>query len=220
MERTRFYVDIPELAHIAISIIAICLSLAFAFAGLDIKPGQFAYLMAVFGITVGSGFVLHELAHKYFATKFGAYARYEAWTAGLVLMLALAIVPQLVGFRLPIFLAPGAVMIYARKNISDKENGIISVAGPITNLLIAFAFMAAGFVLFGGIFFSDVPAKGFVSDFVSTVVLLGARVNFSLAMFNLLPIPPLDGSKVIKWDWRIWALIFVVAWIGSGLMAF
>src|SRR3990167_7787333 len=98
------------------------------------------------------------------------------------LTLGLAIVPQIFGFRLPVFIAPGAVYIYAMRHISAKENGIISLAGPAMNWLLA------------GIFF--VIALAFPGNaIIYTIARLGAMANMGLAMFNLLPIFPLDGSK-------------------------
>jgi Zn-dependent protease len=39
---------------------------------------------------------------------------------------------------------------------------------------------------------------------------LAVFVNLWLAIFNMLPIPPLDGSKVFSWDKRIWTILFAV----------
>jgi Zn-dependent protease len=176
--------------------------------------------MATFAITVGSGFLLHELAHKYFAVKYGAYARYQTWSYGLYLMLGLAIIPQLLGFKLPLFLAPGAVMIYTTRGLTLKQNGVISAAGPATNLLLAVAFFAFSVLAFGAGTFSGVTSVNAMGEIVATVMLMGVQVNFFLAMFNLLPIPPLDGSKVIAWNWMIWLGMFAIAFIGSSLITF
>jgi Zn-dependent protease len=46
---------------------------------------------------------------------------------------------------------------------------------------------------------------------VQLICVLGTRINFFLAAFNLLPIPPLDGSKVMSWSVPIWLITFAVA---------
>lgn len=71
----------------------------------------------------------------------------------------------------------------------DRTKGMIlvSVAGPLTNLIISFA---AYFIYVAGSGFAGIP---FLSIFLSTTVTL----NIYLAVFNLIPIPPLDGSKIL-----------------------
>lgn len=71
-----------------------------------------------------------------------------------------------------------------------KDNMKVAIAGPISNLILAFVL----FFLYAliGIF---APATKFVSIII-TCTLLGAYINLSLAVFNLLPFPPLDGSKI------------------------
>ncbi|MBS3069110.1 hypothetical protein J4441_01965 [Candidatus Micrarchaeota archaeon] len=203
----KFQIDMDEAVHIFVSIVAIALSLSFAQGGISVDAGHFVFLMLIFTFTVGSGFVLHELAHKFFAVKYGARARFRAWPAGLVLMLALAIVPQFFGFRLPMILAPGAVYIFAyRGQISLKQNGIISLAGPATNVALCAIFIALYLLS---------PLES-----LSAVFFIGAQVNIFLALFNLLPVFPLDGSKVIAWDWRVWLFAFIVCFLGSSIVTF
>jgi Zn-dependent protease len=156
-------------------------------------------------IAAGSGFVLHELAHKYFAIKYGARARFQAWPLGLVFALALAIVPVIIwgpGASV-LFIAPGAVYIYSMHGVSRKENGIISIAGPATNWALVLIFLGI--------------AAAFPGDaIIYTVAKLGAELNSWLALFNLIPFFPFDGSKVYAWDWKIW---LTCAIIGIGLVA-
>lgn len=104
--------------------------------------------------------------------------------------LVLALVTSLMGF---IFAAPGATYI-SGANISKEENGKISLAGPLINVCIAALFVP---FLFSG--------YGFLRDLGS----LGVPINVFLGLFNLLPLGPLDGAKVFRWDLRIWLATFI-----------
>src|SRR3989344_9439752 len=84
-------------------------------------------------ITVGVGFLLHELAHKIVAVKYGMWAEFRAWNVMLLLMIVLAY------FTGWVIAAPGAVFILGQVGI--VRNGRISVAGPITNLILAVLFL-------------------------------------------------------------------------------
>jgi Zn-dependent protease len=136
-------------------------------------------------VAVGSGFVLHELMHKFTAERYGYWAEFRMWLMGIVL----ALITSTLGF---IFAAPGATYIQAT-NISDRQNGIISLAGPLTNVVIAFVFLLVGFV-----------GTGIVGE----IGAVGLSVNLFLALFNMLPVMPLDGAKVFHWNKLIWAVVF------------
>ena len=80
-----------------------------------------------------------------------------------------------------------------------------------------FIFAAPGaVVILGLIFFLILVSLG---DFAYTetgylvglTCVLGTRINFFLAAFNLLPIPPLDGSKVMAWSVPVWLITFAIA---------
>ncbi|MCX6769253.1 MAG: site-2 protease family protein, partial [Candidatus Micrarchaeota archaeon] len=135
-------IDRQEAFDIGVSVLAVALVFTFHEQGLKLAPTTFLFYMAAAVITLGSGFVLHELAHKYFAIKYGARARFVAWPIGLALALALVIIPQIFGWGGIFFIAPGAVYIYANRPISLRENGIISLAGPATNIVLALIFLA------------------------------------------------------------------------------
>lgn len=77
-------------------------------------------------------------------------------------------------------------------NMKDLRKGLILVssAGIISNLIIAFL---AIFIFRSGIYLPGVESL----PILPTVLLITARINILLASFNLLPIPPLDGSKIL-----------------------
>lgn len=155
-------------------------------AALSNVPEQVASVFAISLIAVGSGFVLHELSHKFTAERYGYWAEFRMWPFGLVL----ALVTSLIGF---IFAAPGATYI-SGVNITQEENGKISLAGPLTNVGVATAFLPLLF--FGNGFWLQLGSEG-------------VFVNIFLALFNLLPIMPLDGAKVFAWNKLRWAALFV-----------
>ena len=179
---TGFYVGGIEAAHIIVSVITIALAFTLFPVG-SFTLDKFAEVL----ITLGLGFILHELAHKYAAIKFGARAEYRAWTWGLFLALVLAFVTN----GNIIFAAPGAVYIFGR-NISREENGTIALAGPLMNLLLAVGFL---------VLWRVIPE-------LAGIAAVGVWVNAFLGAFNLLPFGPLDGSKVWAWNKLSWAIVF------------
>ena len=120
--------------------------------------------------------ILHEMAHKFVALFFGIQAIFKAYFFGLFLGVILSIL------RSPlIILAPGYVEISGG---SALQQALIAFAGPFFNLLL---FFLAKFVLEHKKKFTRTEAIGWH---------LTKQINIFLFVFNLLPIPPLDGSKV------------------------
>lgn len=177
-----------EIRDIIISVLAIAFIFAYPNFG----------LIPFFIVAVVIAFLFHELAHKFVSQKFGCVAIYRMWPQGLML----GFLTALVGFK---FVAPGAVVIYPfkfgrwgfkRTHLTMTEIGIISISGIAVNL-----FFAAIFRPFAGI----VMIQGM--DFFGSL----SFVNAFLAIFNLLPIPPLDGSKVFRWKPWLWGLMILFA---------
>jgi len=126
----RFYPD--ELRDLAIAWVA--LGVAFAIFILDppispalidaISSPEFLAIFLLSMATVGVGFLLHELAHKVVAVRFGQIAAFRADYG----MLALCIGAALANF---LFAAPGAV--YHSGRITHRESAGIALAGPLTS---------------------------------------------------------------------------------------
>jgi Zn-dependent protease len=98
-----------------------------------------------------------------------------------------------------LFAAPGAV--YILSYTSRREGGLISLAGPSANIILALIFYAI---------------TTYSSGFTALVSSYGMVINLWLAAFNLLPIPPLDGSKIFAWNIPAWAMLMVIS---AGLLA-
>lgn len=172
-----------EIRDIIISMLVIAGVFSYVLAGRNLSLAVQLYFISLVG--VGLGFVLHELAHKVMAIRYGFWAEYRLWVEGLIL----ALVTAYFGF---VFAAPGAVYIHGNY-IKENENGIISLAGPVTNIILAL------------IFFSLIPLVPAAST-LGKISFLGYYVNSFLALFNLIPFSILDGAKVFRWNPLIWFL--------------
>lgn len=166
--------------------ISIAFTLIYIRGGVNVAELVFFFVMSL--ITVGVAFVLHELAHKFSAMRYGYWAEFQKDNQMLLVAVVMA---ALVGI---VFAAPGATYIYG--NATRTENGRISAAGPITNLLLCIPFVALW--LLGG-------------ELLAIVGLVGLRVNAMIATFNMLPISILDGRKVLAWNPAVFAVLMAAS---------
>ena len=146
------------------------------------------YLLEAF-VGMVTAFLLHELSHRYVARSYGGIAYFRMWPFGIVL----ALLTSLIGF---IFAAPGAVNI---SGIYGREQmGKTALAGPMTNLVLGIVFL--------GIFFASQPGS-----LLEQVFYFAAVINLWFSLFNMIPFPPLDGSKVISWNIGYFAIFVAVS---------
>jgi len=196
-----------EIRDIAISIIALSVAFTILYrnsssilAFFEYNLGESMKYVGLFGLSLGlvvMSFLFHEFGHKFVAQKYGLWSEFRMWPAGLLL----TIVTSIIGF---LFAAPGAVMIAG--NMNKEMNGKVSIAGPVVNIVMS---------LIGIIGCFTINHSGWVIFFIML-----ANLNAFLALFNLLPIPPLDGSKIITWNKFIWVAAIAIAAIELIIVRF
>lgn len=95
-----------------------------------------------------------------------------------------------------VILAPGYVGIYASSPYVARGAVRSVEAGPAANIVIGLAALLASYILAGQ------------SAFFLRIV---AMVNGWIALFNLIPVPPLDGSKIMRADFNSWITMLLLA---------
>jgi Zn-dependent protease len=178
--------------------IAIAFTLIFVRPFGRVIPELILFFFVVSLFTVGIGFILHEMAHKFTAMKYGFWAEFRRDNLMLVVAVALA---ALVGV---VFAAPGATMIYGPA-ITREQNGKISAAGPLTNLLLCIPF--AILLGLGSVFNATI----FGINVFALLGMVGLQVNAMIAAFNMLPVSVLDGRKVLSWNPAVFFVLIAAA---------
>ncbi len=181
---------------------------------------SFLYLASITLVSALLTFILHEMMHKFTAQRFGYVAAFKASTFGLFLTL----ISGFLGF---LMIIPGATMIYTN-TISKKENGYISLAGPATNFVIFLVFALLFFWISGGQYPHNIFSVSYFTNFFTqhsyfyNLASFVMFINLYVAFFNMLPLYPLDGSKVFRWNKGIYIismailLILLASIIGVG----
>ncbi|MCL4372232.1 site-2 protease family protein [Candidatus Marsarchaeota archaeon] len=174
-----------ELKQIAIADLVLTFAFALALSGglFGISSTRFILIIPIAFVAVTLSFVLHELMHKYVAQHYGAIAAFRTSRMGLIITLG----TSLFGF---LFGIPGATVIYT-SSFSKRQNGLTSLAGPLTN----FAVFAVFFIIY--LMVNHATYIGLLAEFVMFISIL-------LAFFNMLPIMPLDGAKVLYWNRQVY----------------
>lgn len=141
----------------------------------------FALIILLFSV------VIHEVSHGYIAEYFGDDT---ARRAGRLTLNPLRHLDPIGSFLVPGFLAlaGGVIFGWAKpvpfdpRNLRNprRDEGFVALAGPASNFILALVFIFL-----------------YRAVFSSPMFLLIIQVNIALAVFNLIPIPPLDGSKIL-----------------------
>ena len=157
---------------------------------MDIQVIDFVFSAAILIMSV----VIHEVSHGLVADAMGdPTARYQGrLTLNPIKHLdpvGSVIVPALTFFLGGLIFGWAKPVPYNPYNLRNQKHGpaMVAAAGPLANLLVA--------TLFGLIIRFSVPL-GIPKEFIQ-VSLMIVLINTVLAVFNLAPIPPLDGSKIL-----------------------
>ncbi len=144
--------------------------------------------------------ILHEVAHGFIALKLGDKTALRAGRltlnpfdhidlVGTVLLplLLLAIqAPVLFGWAKPVPVDFNAL------HHPKRDMGLVALAGPVTNFL-----LAIGFVIFARLILPFVAVDSFIGIWIAQNVYNGVLLSVVLGIFNLFPILPLDGGRVL-----------------------
>jgi len=147
-------------------------------------------IVAVLVFAFTGSFLVHELAHKAVAQRYGLWAEFRLTLLGALVTLVSIVSPF---FKI---ISPGAVMI---AGVTDKDRiGKTAVSGPLTNLVICIGSFALTFVILQSSPFFE-------------VVLFAATFNAFIAALNLLPFGMFDGWKIFQWSRLMWVLTFTLS---------
>lgn len=141
--------------------------------------------------------VIHECSHGYVSTKLGdPTPRIQGRLSlnplvhldpvGTILMILTGF-----GWAKPVEVNP---MYY-----KDRKKGmaLVAIAGPLSNLLLAFVSLLIYFLFAVIIHYTKIGVSAKLLQIVGTACSYSAQVNLCFFVFNLIPIPPLDGSRIL-----------------------
>ncbi len=139
--------------------------------------------------------IVHEVAHGWSALRLGDET---AWRLGRLTLDPRPHIDPVMSLLVPAMcLLSGAPIFGGAKPVPvnpwrfrhpSRDMALVAVAGPVSNLLLAF--LAA-------LLFQFLAGRGLLMDGFTDILGYLFRINLVLAAFNLLPIPPLDGSRVV-----------------------
>ena len=188
----------------AVSLVIAAIIVALVFGSSFLVRGDYIGFLIV-TVSAILAVIPHELMHRWSARRMGCYSRYVLYPFGVLLTLLTAI--PFIPFKV---IMPGFVLISCHAHSSEEEkriNGVTSFAGPVTNLFIA----SLSLILLRSILVSMPIGVILNSSALLVFLLFLAKLNGWVAFFNLLPIPPLDGSKIIRWRPILWVVSFILS---------
>jgi PKD repeat protein len=180
----RHFLGLSATEIIVIEAAVLMLALAFILA----DRAELTLTTVLIYIAVGAvSIVLHDFAHRYFATKHGHDADTQFWGLGTVIMFLTAWLY-------------GNAFAQSYRNLVDRdtddqprEMGIEMVAGPVVSIILMVAFL--GMVTMGGLW---AIAGG-----------IGFTINLITAVYSLMPIETMDGGAIWRWNRGLYLALFI-----------
>jgi Zn-dependent protease len=193
-DRTIFGFSPTELAVVILG--ALVFGLAFFFAGRN--PIQWEMVL-IFIFVGGVTTIIHEIAHWLVANRYQTNSELQFWGLGTIIMFLTA---WLFG---DVFAQPTLTVMQSDTSLDNRASGLVMIAGPLTSL--CFAFVCLALISLGGV--------------IATAGTIGFSMNLLTCVYSLLPIKPLDGEGVYKWNKVLWAVFFIpvlVTYVAVNLM--
>ncbi|MHA1265795.1 MAG: AN1-type zinc finger domain-containing protein [Candidatus Helarchaeota archaeon] len=193
-DKPIWYFSSTELKHLALGIVmmfGVGLSMFFTvsfFQGTGYEP-WWVYV-ALAGLAT-LAFLLHEFGHKFMGIRLGNWSEFR-----LIKIFAILTAFSIIPLNPLKIVCPGAVQVTG--DTKTENMGKIAIAGPIVNLI-----QAGIFLLLAGLLFVQ-------GDTIFNIFIIAAYLNAFLGVFNLIPIGPLDGRKVIRWDKLYYILVLIM----------
>ncbi len=163
-------------------------------------PQEFLWQLSIWAFPVLAAIVFHEVAHGWVAYRLGDPT---AAAMGRLTLNPLSHIDLVGTVLLPAVLlwAGAPVFGYAKPvpvdyhNLKDPRRDMVRVAlaGPGANLVLALLSL----VLLKLILVTESAATGSLASYLWYMGVAGVRINVMLALFNVLPVPPLDGGRVL-----------------------
>jgi len=179
--------------------------------------------IVIHGLVLLTAFPIHESAHALTAHWMGddtaknqgrislnPFKHLDLW--GTLFMLIAGF-----GWAKPVPINPN--------NFKNRKAGMAlsSLAGPVSNLLLSYV----SIIVYKILAYINILHDNFILEALSTIFMYSVFLNVGLAVFNLLPIPPLDGSrifnlvlperiyfKIMQYENIIFGILFVSIWLG------
>lgn len=169
-----------EFKHIIVAFVLFGIFMAWA----ESPASSFLENLPAYLIGAGLVLIVHELMHNFTSHRFGIESEFRIAPVGII---SVAITSVLFG---NVFAIPGRTIIYG--NPTQEQRGKIALSGPIVSIIM---------VLLFGLFASS-------GGFLGSVGLAGFNVAFIMAVYEMLPIAPMDGKEVKSWNRWVWRLYF------------
>lgn len=170
--------------------------------------------------------IVHEVAHGLMAERLGDDTAREE---GRITLNPIPHIDPFGSLLLPfLLLMAGSPIVFGAakpvpvnfNNLRNPKSGmaLVSVAGPFANFALAILFV--------------IPIKlGFANSIAEPILLQAILINLVLGVFNLVPIPPLDGSKIIAsflpdnlmyklLEFERWGFVLVLIFLYTGLLSY
>ena len=187
------------------------------------ENGLLSFVITIPGILIAITF--HEFAHAFAADKLGDDTPRRQGRLNLNPFTHLDLFGTIMlvfagfGWGKPVEINPRN---FNRDISLSKAEAIVAAAGPIINIILALVFelIVCAVARFAPAFYAS--SAGFITDLILTSIV---RINLGLGIFNLIPLPPLDGSKILNAflpynarNWmdahsQIFEIVFVALWI-------